>query len=76
MTAILAEENRPTFAWNATCKPSDRFTKAEPITSRHLLPKFTDAEGSTDDDLRAAIEALQEPGDRIPYSQFRKELGL
>ena len=28
------------------------------------------------DDVRAAKAAMEDPGDRIPYDQFRRQLGL
>ena len=86
MSAVFADENRATLAWNATCKESDRFTSLEPISSRHLSAQFTDwsqaipasadREETVGDDVQAAQEALRERGDRIPYSDLRKELGL
>jgi hypothetical protein len=85
MAVNLLEENRPTFAWDAICASSDRYTRLEPIPSRSLLPVFAhwptepSMAGCIDtasDDLAAALSALQEPGDRLCYSEFRKELGL
>ena len=85
MTGQQAEEkNGAVLAWNASCKGLDRFTKSEPISSRHLLLVFRDpphlnsslvTHNIDQDDVRAAQEAINESGDRVSYSELRKELG-
>jgi len=80
--AVTHEENRVAYAWDATCGRSDRFTKPEPVSSRHLLsvfpgwPRYEPASVDPDPDIVAAQMALREPGDRPSYAAFREELGL
>ncbi len=85
MAVTTAGENVAAFAWEATCERSTGFTKAEPIASRRLLPVFAgwpqrtsigSTTASTESDLKAAKTALNEPGERQSYFEFRKELGL
>jgi len=84
MTITEARENDATFAWEATCEGSTGFTKAEPISSRRLLPKFAKWPAKTfglpggvvESDREAAETALAEPGERKSYFEFRDELGL
>lgn len=84
MTVTATQENSPAVAWKAACERSAKFTKAEPITSRRLLstfrtwPKSVPVRriGREDPDLVAAELALNEPGERVPYSDLRKEIGL
>jgi len=83
MAATLSDRNGAAFAWDATCERSSRFTRLEPVTSRRLLPIFSQwprlLSASVDlavDDLAAARIALGEAGDRQSYTDLRKELGL
>ena len=67
----MTDPNAPTLAWKAPISRGATLTRPEPVRSCHLRSVFSDRD---EGDLEAGEVALREPGERVPYADFRRTL--